>query len=388
MNIKNNLFKQRYWLLFLIKKIFSLWRKPLNKQQTITLLSKHIVNQHQSHAIKSSSYQSIISGDDRSQLNLNVLKRNFNDNFISFEPDYVWKISQNEDKLKLQICSSGHPLINNKLILDLDYGTIGALKDLPVKFRQYNCELAIAPWSHNFGGYYAFLLLIMTKLCRIEAVFGRDIWNRAKICYPLLHTSYEQQYLQKLGISEEVLVDTRQLWTKIKPKNLILANNQSEINRISPTDIQLLRQRFLSDRIDSNKRKNRKIFLSRRNRRVLINEAEVRNLLTEYNIEIIEDTNYTVDEQIDLFISASVILAVHGAGLSNLVWCAPKTKVIELFYSGYTKPGFYYLSLVLNLEYVCLFDKSEAEDNFAHQYFNLEIDLQLLRQLLDKVLSI
>jgi capsular polysaccharide biosynthesis protein len=37
------------------------------------------------------------------------------------------------------------------------------------------------------------------------------------------------------------------------------------------------------------------------------------------------------EEQVGLFASASVIVAIHGAGLANLVFSRPGTKVIELF---------------------------------------------------------
>ncbi len=378
------LFELRIKILSLIKQILTIWRTPLNREQTIQILAKNVVYQYQNSGIEINTYRSLIK--DKSELNLNILKTDssYDKNIIDFEPDYVWHISRNCNFSELQICRSGHPLINRKLILDLDYGTVGAFKEFPVKLKKYDCDLAVAPWSHNFGGYYSFLLLIITKLCRIEAVLGRDIWKQAKLCYPLLHTSYEQQYLNKMGIPEDAIVDTRQLGVAIKPKTLIVANNQTQINRISPNDIQLLRQRFLSDH--HNKRKDRKIFLPRRGRRILKNESEIRDLLIEYGFEMIEDIYRTVDEQIDLFNSASVILGVHGAGLANLVWCQPKTKLIELFYSGYTKRGFYYLTKVLNLEYACLFDKSNAQDNFVNQYCDLEIDPILLRNLLDKVL--
>jgi hypothetical protein len=381
--MKKTLFVAKLLFLDYCNKLLSYWRKPTNKTTTIEILNKNIVYKYENQPIRIKPYLSPI--ENKSKLRLNVLSHNDNlqSDIINLEPDYVWQISRSRDFTNIQICASGNPLINKKLILNLDYGTVGALKELPIKFKQYNCEVAIAPWTHNFGGYYAFLLLILTKLCRIEAAFGRDIWHKTKVCYPLLHTSYEKQYLNKLGVSEDAVVDTRQLGVAIKPKTLILANNQTDINCISPHDIALLRQRFLNG---CNEERDRKIFISRRGRRILNNETEIRELLIEYGFEIIEDTYRTVDEQIDLFNSASVIVAVHGAGLSNLVWCQPKTKVIELFYSGYNIPCFYYLATVLDLEYACLFDKSKDQDSFANQYCDLEIDPILLRNLIERVL--
>ena len=75
-------------------------------------------------------------------------------------------------------------------------------------------------------------------------------------------------------------------------------------------------------------------------------------------------------------------MTVHGAGLANLVWCRPKTHIIELFYRGYTKPGFYYLARLLDLKYDCLFDNSPVSDSFSNRFCDLDIDSVALRQLI------
>jgi capsular polysaccharide biosynthesis protein len=40
--------------------------------------------------------------------------------------------------------------------------------------------------------------------------------------------------------------------------------------------------------------------------------------------------NMTIKEQMKTFAEASHIVAAHGAGLTNLLWCQPGTKVIEI----------------------------------------------------------
>ena len=40
--------------------------------------------------------------------------------------------------------------------------------------------------------------------------------------------------------------------------------------------------------------------------------------------------NMTIKEQIKTFAEASHVLAAHGAGLTNLLWCQPGTKVLEI----------------------------------------------------------
>lgn len=96
----------------------------------------------------------------------------------------------------------------------------------------------------------------------------------------------------------------------------------------------------------------RRIYVSRsmaRNRRVK-NEDEVLAILEPLGFEIVHAEKYTFEEQISIFANAQAIVAPHGAGLANLVFCAPGTRVIELFPSM-TMDCYYRLCDDLKLEY-------------------------------------
>ena len=45
--------------------------------------------------------------------------------------------------------------------------------------------------------------------------------------------------------------------------------------------------------------------------------------------EFVQLEKLPVGEQMQLFAEAKSIIAPHGAGLTNLLWCAPDTKVLE-----------------------------------------------------------
>ena len=55
-------------------------------------------------------------------------------------------------------------------------------------------------------------------------------------------------------------------------------------------------------------------------------------------------------QQADLFARASVVAGPHGAGLSNLVYYAPGTKVIE-FFGEHMAPCYWAISALAGLEY-------------------------------------
>lgn len=368
----------------LLVYLMGFWRKSLDHQETAQLLKDNIVYQRQEEPIADFVFQSVDGKRTISWNTLNNPEKSDQDDII-FEPEYVWKVDVNDQFKTLHLCRSGTVLVNQKILLDLDYGTAAAFKRKGLfNTKEIEYPLVVAPWSHFFGGYFSFVSLVVVKLCRIEQAFGEEIWQKAKVCYPLFNTQFEKEYLQKFGIDQDHLIDTASIDYKVKAQSLIIANNQTNINRVSPSDIQLLRKKFLSPVTNTPKKR---LFFPRLHKRILENEAEIRELLLEFDFEIIEDIPRSVEEQIAIFQQASVIVGVHGAGLTNLLWCDPGTKVIELFYSGYTKAGFYYFCKVLGLEYSCIFDDAIAVEHFTNQFHNLTINVATLRKELLRVLS-
>ncbi|GAB2473700.1 hypothetical protein GCM10011375_25550 [Hymenobacter qilianensis] len=76
----------------------------------------------------------------------------------------------------------------------------------------------------------------------------------------------------------------------------------------------------------------RRLYVSRarqRNRR-LANEVAILPLLEQYNFEIIYFEGMSFSEQVWLMQEASVIMGMHGANLTNILFMQPNTTVIEL----------------------------------------------------------
>jgi hypothetical protein len=100
----------------------------------------------------------------------------------------------------------------------------------------------------------------------------------------------------------------------------------------------------------------RRLYLSRRdstNRRI-VNETDVIQLARLVGYEVCEVSSLGVMEQIGLFRSASHIIAPHGAGLANLVFCRPGTLVCELQMDGYLNWCFRALAAVRQVRYGCV----------------------------------
>ena len=106
-----------------------------------------------------------------------------------------------------------------------------------------------------------------------------------------------------------------------------------------------------------------------------MNETELRSVLDRHDVEFIPDRPRSVAEQIRLFRDASLIIGPHGAGFTNLLWCAPRTKIIELFHGGYHPPYYYYLATMLGQSYACWISEREylPRSHLSCQYRNMYV---------------
>lgn len=97
---------------------------------------------------------------------------------------------------------------------------------------------------------------------------------------------------------------------------------------------------------------SKKVFISRSDtsNRQITNEDEIFALFEHYGFQRYSLSDLSIIEQAALFNRANIIVATHGAGLTNLIFCKPNTTVIEMFQ---TLQGshYFYLSKQLQLHY-------------------------------------
>ncbi|CCG07765.1 glycosyltransferase family 61 protein [Pararhodospirillum photometricum] len=100
----------------------------------------------------------------------------------------------------------------------------------------------------------------------------------------------------------------------------------------------------------------RKLYLARgpSAKRPLVNEPEIIARLAAAGFDIIPLEGVSVHEQARLMAEARVIVAPHGAGLTNLVFCGPGTTVCELHMDSYLNWVFRRMANLLGLRYGCV----------------------------------
>ncbi|MEZ2280542.1 MAG: tetratricopeptide repeat protein [Microcoleus sp.] len=193
-------------------------------------------------------------------------------------------------------------------------------------------------------------------LPRIELLrrSGRDL---AEIDWFLVNScqhQFQRDSLRILGIPEEkVLESDRQ--PHIQATELIVPSFAGYLGWPSGWAIDFLRGEFLKGIIPSYNYPKR-IYISRskaRYRRVL-NEADVVEVLAEFGFVSILPESMSLEEQISYFYHAEVIVAAHGSGLTNTLFCQGGTKVIELMSPHYISHYYWGTSQYLQLEHYFL----------------------------------
>lgn len=66
------------------------------------------------------------------------------------------------------------------------------------------------------------------------------------------------------------------------------------------------------------------------NTRRWLNQEECMETLNSLGFKLIDPSNLSLSQQVDAFSNAEIILGPHGAGLTNIMFCNPGTKVVEI----------------------------------------------------------
>jgi capsular polysaccharide biosynthesis protein len=100
----------------------------------------------------------------------------------------------------------------------------------------------------------------------------------------------------------------------------------------------------------------RRLYIDRRGSasRPLVNEADLIAALSHQGFVAVRPEMLSMADQVRLFRGADVIVAAHGAALTNLGYCRPGTQIIELLMDAYCNWCFRNLAGLLRLRYDCV----------------------------------
>ena len=118
-----------------------------------------------------------------------------------------------------------------------------------------------------------------------------------------------------------------------------------------------------------------RIFVIRKNvrRRELINQEEVAHNLQSLGFVSVDPANLTFKEQVQIFSNARIVIGVHGAGLTNLLFSPPGGHLIDL-QTGPLQPFFRGLAQAKRFGYTALKGASNSDCPSHHDDFVIDVE--------------
>jgi tetratricopeptide (TPR) repeat protein/capsular polysaccharide biosynthesis protein len=103
-----------------------------------------------------------------------------------------------------------------------------------------------------------------------------------------------------------------------------------------------------------------KLYISRTDAhyRRLLNENAVTLFLKSLGFIVLTLDGLSVAEQADIFSRASCIVSPHGSSLTNLVFCTPRTKILEIVSPNYVRHYFWRISRQLQLDHYVVYGET------------------------------
>lgn len=184
------------------------------------------------------------------------------------------------------------------------------------------------------GNYYHFLYDAVARY----GIFEETLPGEQVDAIVVPHQSgYQRQILELAGITGRFIQPRAD--RTIRADRLLVPStpNQDLAAPRSATD--WLRKRLpASGRTDTPTR----LYLSRGQQpggRRYLQEAELWPRLERQGFVMLDPGTLSVQEQIDVFANADVIVAPHGAALTNITWSRPGVRVLEMFAGTYVHLG-------------------------------------------------
>lgn len=107
--------------------------------------------------------------------------------------------------------------------------------------------------------------------------------------------------------------------------------------------------------------------------RRLLNEAELMRVLEPAGFVSVTMGGRSVAEQIALFARAELIVALHGASLANIVFCAPGTRLVEIFTQNHSTPAYAIMAGALDMAYASLMAEPGSPTSDEKKHCRLDV---------------
>ncbi|RFP62212.1 MAG: DUF563 domain-containing protein [Limnothrix sp. CACIAM 69d] len=253
---------------------------------------------------------------------------------------------------------------SQELIEDLSYGNSGLVASsnyLPEK-QKFAGTLAVL--SIRYSNNYCHWMFEFVARAGLLNQFGSGWDSFDAFLLDPIQSNFQAETISALRIPESKIIQNS-TGTHLQADRLIVPSPLKHWPVFDKATCTLIRSLFLRNE-DPEEIKDslpKYLYLSRseaRYRRVL-NDEQVQESLKNLGFASISLGELSICQQANLLAGAEVVVAPHGAGLTNLVFCQPGTKVLEIFPHRYRQQYYWALANQRGLVYQYLIGRSVSD---------------------------
>ena len=253
------------------------------------------------------------------------------------------------------------------------------------RVADYNARVAVLA-TDGAGIYFHWFFQLLPRLELIRRA-GFDVDSIEYFVVNDLSRSFQRESMEALGIERARIIETSKV-PYLRARELIVPSIPIGNGCYWPWMCDFLRATFLKKNTGRKAGAvGRRVYISRglASYRRVLNEIDVIQLLRQHGFEEIRFEQLCLREQAECMASCEAVVAPHGAGLSNIVFCSPGTKVIEIFSPELVAGFFWKLSNQMNLDYYYILGKgppATLHENYRQSWnarADIVVDLSTLR---------
>lgn len=244
---------------------------------------------------------------------------------------------------------------DNKIIADIcqgSYPLIFCSQKLPPAIQ---LQGKVAFLSVRGGStYFHWLSDLLGRIALLRSS-GIDFGNIDFFVVSSCHLPYQRETLDIIGIPQSKIIQSSRS-PHIRAEQLLVPSLPGMVGIMTGNTGEFLRREILPQKIWNQPSAPERIYISRKTAsyRRVVNEDEIIAVLSQFGFAAIALETLSFREQVALLSAAKIIVSPHGAGLTNLVFCNPGAKVIEIFAPVAVSANYWVLSNMVELDYYYL----------------------------------
>ena len=240
------------------------------------------------------------------------------------------------------------------------------------------------------NNYFHFIFDIIPK---IYLLINKKKLNEIDYYYLTNPKRWQIEILKILGIKDDKILDSK-IYNHIHAEEIYAVDHpwyekgyiQYNLNKLPKWIMHENRKTFLKS---ITKNRNKRIFLDRSNSSFnhcqIENLDEITKLALRKKIKTYKPEQLSFKNQIKLFNNSSLVIGAHGAAFTNIIFCRPNTKIIEIIPSDHPNQKCKRISKVLNLNYYRI--KTTPNNSDINFPFKIKLNKKNLNQI-EKIISL